>query len=588
VTKDCAKALLHALDSDDQLIFANAAFDLSVGCAADHTLLPVVFDAYDNDRIVDVLIRQKLIDIALGEYQQHGKYSLAAIAKRLLNIHVEKEETWRLRYWELVNVPLDEWPREAIKYSLTDSEITRQVYYAQEKELAEVDRLCVLADQYRQGRADFALKLISAWGLKTDPEGVARLRQTCETEQAKLQEELLEAKLLRWIKKKGVQTISKCVRVAQERMLSLNPEARLTATGQKKKCREIKYISVDAEACEDSGDPLLEKYTRYSQLGNLLSGHVKAMEKGIVTPIHTYFEVLQDTGRTGSSGPNVQNVRRAPGARECFVPRPGWAYVACDFDKAELHTLAQVCINLFGRSNLADVLNNGFDPHVGLGARIAGMTYDDLLAAVKAGDPVAKENRQRAKPGNFGFPGGMGPGGMVRYAKKAYRVILTLDESTELHNGWKEEYPEVAYDYLNWIRDLTSAEGYATIEHFDSGRWRGRVPFCTAANSFFQGMAADAMKVALWAVIKKCYTRGSALFGCRVVNEIHDEFLLEVPIPRVSDAAWELRDTMVEAYNTYTRDVPVNATPAAMDRWSKKAETIVDNNGNLQIWRYAA
>lgn len=582
----------QALESD-YIIGANTAYESVVLCEARPHLFAAVFKAYDEDRITDVLIRQKLIDIALGEYRQHGNYDLAALSKRILDRHMEKKDTWRLRYWELAHLPLDQWPQDAVDYSRDDAIAPLDIYHEQDRELQAIDRLAVLVDQYRQARADFALKLASAWGLRTDRVGVEKLRIECETGRDALTPGLFEAGLLRTGKKKGEIVVSRCVRVAQARMKEVNPKARLTKTGMalKKKhdesYKEIKYISLDAEACEDSGDPLLEDYTAYSQLNNLLTGHVKAVAEGIHLPIHTHFEVLLETGRTSSSKPNVQNVRRAPGARECFVPREGHVYVGCDFDKAELHTLAQVCINLFGKSQLGEVLNAGIDPHTRLGARLGHTTYEDLTARIEAGDEVAEEWRQRAKPGNFGFPGGMGPQGMVAYAKSSYGTIITLQEARHLYGGWQDEYPVVSGDYLGWVRQLTAGSGTATIEHFDSGRWRGRVPYCVAANSLFQGMSADAMKAAMWEVIKRCYTPGTALYGCRLVNEIHDELIIEALRAQASEAAWEMQRVMIKAYNLYTRDVPVRATPVMMDRWSKKAKTIVEN-GELKLWRFAA
>jgi DNA polymerase I-like protein with 3'-5' exonuclease and polymerase domains len=583
IYKDNWRDPLMCLLQDTELIVgANTGFDMAVAAAAEPDLIPAIFRAYDADRITDVIIRAKLIDIALGEYRHHGPYSLQRLAKRMLDRELAKEDTWRLRYWELIDVPLEKWPADAKQYSLDDALATRDVYLAQEEDLAEVGRLCVLADQFRQSRADFALTLASAWGLRTDREGIEQLRTACETRIAALQDELLAEGLLRETKK----GISRCVRKAQARMLDINPRARLTKKGIELGKREVKYISVDAEACEDSGDLILEHYTEYSQLGNLLSGHVAAVEKGIELPLHSHFEVLLETGRTSSSKPNVQNVRRAPGARECYVPRSGWVYIDCDFDKAELHTLAQVCINLFGRSVLGDALNAGYDPHIGLGARLANTTYADLKAQIAAGDETAASWRQRAKPGNFGFPGGMGPNGMRRYAKSAYGVILSDNEAVRLYDGWQDQWPVIAFEYLNWIRQLTSATGYTTIEHFGSHRWRGKVPYCTAANSFFQGMSADGMKAALWEVSKKCYIAGTALYGCRVVNEVHDEIIVEAPEDQAPEAAIEMQDTMVQAYNTYTPDVPVKASAVLMDRWSKKAKRIVGVDGRLQVWRY--
>jgi DNA polymerase-1 len=80
------------------------------------------------------------------------------------------------------------------------------------------------------------------------------------------------------------------------------------------------------------------------------------LRMGVEFPIHTRFDIVE-TGRTSSSGPNVQNIRRLPGIRECFVPRDGWWFMQADYPGLELKTLAQVCIWLLGQSRLAEVLN---------------------------------------------------------------------------------------------------------------------------------------------------------------------------------------------------------------------------------------
>jgi DNA polymerase I-like protein with 3'-5' exonuclease and polymerase domains len=297
-----------------------------------------------------------------------------------------------------------------------------------------------------------------------------------------------------------------------------------------------------------------------------------------------------ETGRTSSSGGNagnVQNVRRAEGTRECFTPREGWVYIGVDFDKAELHTVSQTCIDIFGRSTMAEALNAGKDPHTMLGARLAGMSYEEAVERLRLKDKIVKEWRQRAKPGNFGFLGGMGALGMQAYAKAQYGVKMTLEECEQLLTGWQETWPVEAVEYLNWIRELCAGGGYADIKHFISNRWRTRIPYCVAANSFFQGRAADGAKKALYEVVRRCYSDpNSALYGCRPVNFVHDEIITEAPLDRASDAAWEKRDVMVEAFNHFTPDVPVRATPVLMDRWSKSAEHLVDSNGNLQVWHY--
>jgi DNA polymerase-1 len=603
-----ARAALDLLDTHlrggGSLVGLNIPFDLAVACEARNTLLPLVIEAYDADRITDVIVRQKLIDIAEGT-DAHGKYGMADLSWRLLDRYIEKEDTWRLRYWELVHLPLSQWPREALEYSAGDAVITLDLYEVQERSLAEIDRLCVLADQYRQARADFALRLASAWGLRTNAEGCRRLREQCEKGIAELQPVLVDAGLLK-PKYKGrkpnkVQVgVTKCTGEAKRRIFdsaaASEPDAdpwklvKITKTGIDRQreglpWRDLKYVSTDKEACRDCDDPIMQDFSRYSQLENMLGGFVEAIEQGIHAPIHTHFEVLLDTGRTSSSNPNVQNVRTVEGSRECFIPRAGWAFIGCDIDRAELHTLAQTCIDLFGHSTLGDSLNAGIDPHTKFGARLAGCSYEELRARVGANDPEAKKLRQRAKPANFGLPGGMGPRGLRAYAKSMYNIVLPPAEIQALVDSWREEYPDIAGDYLGWIGRLVAGTGYATIEHFISQRWRGNVRYCQAANSFFQGRAADGLKAALWAVMKKCYLPGTPLHGCRIVNEIHDEILIESPLAQASDAAHEMGRTMRDAYNEYTQDVPVSCTPVVMDCWSKGAIPIVED-GAYRVWRY--
>lgn len=598
--------LENHLFAGGSLVGLNIAFDVAVACEARPTIISLVLQAYDEDRITDVIVRQKLIDIADG-HEAHGKYGMQDLAWRLLDRYVEKEDTWRLKYWELVDTPLADWPLAALEYSVGDAITTLDLYLAQDSELDAIDRLSVLADQYRQCRADFVLKLASAWGLRSDPNRVRELREACEKGVAELLPILEENGLLK-AKYKGrkpdkirIGTV-KSKAEAQRRIFRSAELAatedgsdpwklvKITKTGVQRQregadWRLLKYVATDKEACRDCDDPLMQDFAQYSQLENMITGFIKAIEKGVTEPIHTHFEVLLATGRTSSSDPNVQNVRSMEGSRECFVPRPGYYYVGCDIDRAELHTLAQCCIDLFGHSTLGDSLNAGIDPHTKFGARLAHCSYEELQRRVTAGDPVAKDMRKRAKPANFGLPGGMGARGLRSYAKSMYNVILTTKEAQDLVDSWREEYPDIAGDYLGWIGQLIGYGGRGTIEHFQSHRWRGNVGYCQAANSFFQGRAADAFKQALWELLKKCLTPGTALYGCRIVNEVHDEVIIEVPVRQASDAAWEVQRTMRDTYNVYTPDVPVSCTPVVMDCWSKKAVPIVID-GVYHVWSY--
>ena len=560
------------------LIGHHFAYDVAVMLAEWPELAEIVFAAYEADAVSDTIIRQKLLDIADGCYRgwtnsatkqftKHAYY-LDDLAMRLLKRQLDKNSPWRMRYESLLDVPLEDWPEGATKYAMDDGDATLGVWIVQEGR--RISDPVVLGDEARQVRAALALQLASVWGIRTDREGVQALHDEAQAEVERLRDLLIKAGLLR---KNG----SRVVKAAQARMAAVCPGGKKTPTGKP---------ALDEEACLSSGDPVLVSYSQYGQAQNLLAKDVKALARGVRLPIHTRFDSLMETGRTSSSGEyNLQNPRRKKGVRECFVPREEKLYAACDYEKAELHTLAQVCLKVLGRSRLAERLNGGFDPHLDLGAQIVGISYEEALK--RKGEKEVVDARQHAKPANFAFGGGMGVKGFQIYAKNAYGLDLTRDFCKRLREGWLDTWPEMP-DYFAWIRNLCGEAGVATIEHLFSRRRRGLVPYTVACNSFFQGLAADGAKSALWEVCKCQYSDlSSPLWGCRTVNYVHDELIVEVPIARAHEAAMELQRVMIDAFNPWVPDVPVRASVALMRRWSKSAEPVW-KDGELVPWEEAA
>ena len=113
-THSFLKTILHKAIKGETLIVGHyVAFDMSCILRSFPDLWELVFDAYDADGIVCTAIRERLLDIAIGEFRSHNEeegrkkhgYSLADLAKRKLDKDVAKgEDTWRLRYGELEDV----------------------------------------------------------------------------------------------------------------------------------------------------------------------------------------------------------------------------------------------------------------------------------------------------------------------------------------------------------------------------------------------------------------------------------------------------------------------------------------------------
>jgi DNA polymerase-1 len=277
------------------------------------------------------------------------------------------------------------------------------------------------------------------------------------------------------------------------------------------------------------------------------------------------------------------------------VPRAGWLYAAADYSTLELCALAQVCLDLFGWSNMADALRAGQDLHVRMAANILGVPYEEAITRYLAGDEEVAEKRQLAKAANFGYPGGLGAEKFQAYARDSYGVVIDLDTSRELKATWLATWPETRQFFDNVNEQLGYRDSF-TLEQLRSGRLRGGVGYCDGCNSYFQGLAADGAKAAMWLIAQECYLgfgdawprdgrAPSPLFGARVVAFIHDEFLLEVRDDANAGAAGDrLAAVMVEGMARYIPDVPTKAEPVLMGRWLKGAKTTRDATGKLIPW----
>lgn len=588
----------------EPMVGANIPFDLGVVGQKWPHFMPLIFDALDADDVFDVQTTEKLLDIARGSYRwdedDEGNvtrvgYTLKRLTKKWLGIELEKDE-FRMRYHDFHHLPLHKWPKGARKYAIDDAISTLGVW---QKQQPLAGKYC--ADQHAQVRAHWALHLMSAWGIKTDQAAVKRLEKRVTEEIESIVDELVDEGLVRSDR-------SRDTKFAKNRMFQLVMQEKedtidlafITKTGidllkegalaDPIAAANMGFISLSQEACQLIDDPVLLKYSRYTQLQNLLRKDVQELSAGTIVPIQSYFEVLMESGRTSSSRPNVQNLRREPGVRECFIPRDGCVFVAADFSSAELVSLAQICIDLFGKSQLANALNGGLDPHLWMAAHIIGITYEEALRRYKEEDEAIIEARQMAKAANFGFPGGLGIKRFVAYAK-AMKVDLTHDFAGRLKRMWLETWPEMKW-YFEWMnRDFDNdgnrkrdSEGWSWFTQPRSGRIRGKMSYTQACNTPFQGMSADGAKAAMVEVTRQQWCEPeSALYGSALINFVHDELIAECWEEDAHDVAMAMCDIMKTEYNKFTPDVPVKVDPVVMRYWSKKAKQVW-KNGRLVPW----
>lgn len=557
-------------DPDVEIVTHNGAFDFAVVAKQDPDLYPAIFDAYEHGRIVDTMVFAMCDDIARGCYfgTRKGRYGLGDLSNALLDTPMAKgEDTYRLRYGELAHLPIVQWPEEARSYAIGDPIQT----------LAVANKMQEQPDARRQAAHFWWLHLMSSYGMRTDQPRVAQLLGGVTSEAATLAHEMIKLGLYSLDPKDGeLHANTKAVRARLEKALGSNaPRTKPSKTfpaGQ---------IQTSAEACEAVGpdgnplDPVLVKYARLVALLDIINKDSKYLETEIVRCRYG----LAETGRSTCWGPNLQNLKKAGGIRECFIPRPGYVFAHADFSGLELATVAEVCLRMLGYSKLGEALNAGIDPHCIVAARILGCDYDEAVRRYEAHDPIAINARQTGKVCNFGMPGGLGAQNLVLFAWSNYRVRITVQEARQLKALWLSLYPE----FNDYFRMIDSQDD--TIEQLYSGRIRGGTIFTERANSWFQGLGGDATKCAGFYLSRACYAEpGSVLYGSRPVNYEHDAFLTEVPEESAHDCALEMSRIMVEKAQLFIPNFKLKAKPLLTRRWSKDAKELYDSHGRLIPW----
>lgn len=618
--------LREVLDQPDVLVCGhNIAFDF----ATLQTHLPVLRDAiwklYRRGRVSDTMVREKLIRCAQGtlsdnddgyEYDPLGGYSLSALAKKYLSLDIDKEGSYRLRFHELEGVPTTEWPQQAIDYCVSDVDLPRRIH---ELQLQQDSRLVLypstavvdsdnpsptatgiptglLLNETQQVRAAIALQLMSQGGISTDAQKVWELEDIWSKEVA--QGRLAAAKYFIPAPHSATRTLFDAKDVFTEEptksveRVRRDVEAEYKAQGLDIPLTKGGSTKIDEDTLSLCKSPALVALGDMTGTNKLLTSFLPVLEGGITHPLHPSYDILKATGRTSAFGPNIQQLPRKGGVRECFIPRPGYIFIEADYSQIELCALAQAQLYLLGKSSMADAIRAGKDLHVNTASTLLGRPYDEIIKVVKT-DPKVKEARQLSKAANFGYPGGMGPEKFVKYARVGYGLTLTIEQSAALKRAWLKTYPEqqAYFDVISRQLAHGTRIGWDGKPRFDltqlvSGRIRGNCGFCDGSNSYFQGLAADGAKHALYLTALEAYSQpDSPLYGCLGGAFIHDEIILEAPIDRAPQAAKRLGFLMVKAMEQYIPDVPIKAEPLLMARLYKDAEPTYDPQGNLIPWQ---
>jgi DNA polymerase-1 len=290
----------------------------------------------------------------------------------------------------------------------------------------------------------------------------------------------------------------------------------------------------------EEGHQLPVLLMEYRELSKLESTYIDALPLYVhpkTGRLHTSFsQTVAATGRLSSSDPNLQNIpiRRELGRdiRRGFVPRKGWLLLAADYSQIELRLLA----HLSQDPAFVSAFQAGGDIH----RQTAAIIFDVPL------EEVTKEMRGRAKTINFATIYGQGAHALSRQLKisnaEAKEFILTyferfrgvkefLDSRVELAR--EQGYIETIFKRRRYIPELRD-------RNFNVRAFGER----TAANSPIQGSAADLIKIAQIHIDRALRERQ---LSTRMLLQVHDELVFEVPTPEVEEVTTLVRHEMEHA-----------------------------------------
>jgi len=275
----------------------------------------------------------------------------------------------------------------------------------------------------------------------------------------------------------------------------------------------------------------------WRQLSKLKSTYTDALQAQInreTGRVHTSYSLTgAQTGRLSSTDPNLQNIpiRTEIGRqiRDAFIAEPGHVILAADYSQIELRLAAHMA----DVPPLKDAFLRGEDIHAATAQELFG--------------EVNRDTRGRAKTINFAILYGISRWGL------ASRLEIDADEAQAMIGRYFERFPGISV-YINETLEKTRTTGYtetlfgrktwfpqikAPVQHVRQGAERA------AINAPIQGTCADIIKRAMVRIGPALEQAGLA--RTRMLLQVHDELVFEVPEQDVEAASSIIREVMANA-----------------------------------------
>ena len=297
--------------------------------------------------------------------------------------------------------------------------------------------------------------------------------------------------------------------------------------------------STDAKVLEElaaQGAELPKVVMEHRQLAKLKSTYVEGLTAQLAVDgrVHTDFAMaVTSTGRLSSNEPNLQNIpirtKEGMRIRQAFVAERGHLLMSADYSQIELRLLAHMA----DVPTLREAFAQGMDIHARTASDIFGLPLE----------AVDREARRRAKAINFGIIYGMSAFGL------AAQLGIGPGEARGIIDAYFQKYPGIRAE-MDRLKLEAKTLGYV-LSPFGRKLWIANIaakdPILRsgaerqAINAPFQGGAAEVIKRAMVRVPRALADAG---LQARMLLQVHDELVLEVPEAELEATGRVLRDTM--------------------------------------------
>jgi DNA polymerase-1 len=302
--------------------------------------------------------------------------------------------------------------------------------------------------------------------------------------------------------------------------------------------------------------PVIEEWRELSKLLNTYLGPLPALIDEHTGRLHTTInQTVASTGRLSTTSPNLQSIpiRTDLGReiRSAFIAADGAKLLSADYSQIELRILAHVS----GEPKLREAFERGEDIHAATAAEMLGVDPRELTSG----------QRSVAKMINFGIVYGISAFGLSE------NLEIPREEAQAYIDAYLARFPHVQ-DFIARTIEQAKRDGYVTsllgrrrpVPEIRAGNRQTRsLGERLAVNFVMQGSNADIIKVAMIRIHRRLRDEGRA---ARLVLQVHDELLLEVPDREVTAVKELVRAEMCGAF---ALDPPLAVDVGVGENWAE-------------------